>query len=47
MAGQLAGAIYGARAIRRDWLECIAGRESIERAALKLFDAGMAEAGSS
>lgn len=44
MAGQLAGAIYGARAIRRDWLECLAGRDRIEEAALQLFDAGMAHA---
>lgn len=43
MAGQLAGAIYGARAIRRDWLECLAGRDVIEQAALQLFDAGIAE----
>jgi ADP-ribosylglycohydrolase len=44
MAGQLAGAIYGARAIPKHWLEQLAGRESIEQAALQLFDAGMAEA---
>lgn len=47
MAGQLAGALYGARAIRRDWLECLAGREQIEKAALQLFDEGKAEARSS
>lgn len=47
MTGQLAGAIYGARAIRRDWLECLAGRETIEQQALQLFDAGLTEARSS
>lgn len=45
MAGQLAGAIYGARAIPAHWLEQLAGREHIEEVALKLFDAGMAQAG--
>jgi ADP-ribosyl-[dinitrogen reductase] hydrolase len=44
MAGQLAGAIYGAGAIRRDWLECLAGRDRIEAAASQLFEAGMMEA---
>jgi ADP-ribosyl-[dinitrogen reductase] hydrolase len=44
MAGQLAGAIYGARAIPKHWLEQLAGREIIEQAALQLFDAGRAEA---
>ncbi len=47
MAGQLAGAIYGARRIPARWLEQLAGRECIEGAALRLFDAGMAQAGSS
>ena len=42
MAGQLAGAIYGARAIPSHWLEQLAGRDGIEVAALRLFDAGMA-----
>lgn len=45
MAGQLAGAIYGARAIPVHWLEQLAGRERIEDAALRLFDAGVAQAG--
>jgi ADP-ribosyl-[dinitrogen reductase] hydrolase len=44
MAGQLAGAIYGARAIPPHWLEQLAGRDAIEVAALRLFDAGMAQA---
>jgi len=44
MAGQLAGAIYGARAIPQHWLECLAGRDRIEETALHLFDAGMVEA---
>ena len=42
MAGQLAGAIYGARRIPQHWLEQLAGRELIEGAAVRLFDAGMA-----
>ena len=42
MAGQLAGAIYGARAIPDHWLEQLAGRDRIEAAAVRLFDAGMA-----
>ena len=45
MAGQLAGAMYGARAIPAHWLEQLAGREHIDETALKLFDAGMAQAG--
>lgn len=45
MAGQMAGAIYGARAIPPHWLEQLVGREHIEEAALKLFDAGMAQGG--
>lgn len=45
MAGQLAGAIYGARTIPAHWLEQLAGREHIDETALKLFDAGMAQAG--
>ena len=44
MAGQLAGAIYGPRAIPGHWLEQLAGRERIEDAALRLFDAGMSHA---
>jgi ADP-ribosyl-[dinitrogen reductase] hydrolase len=44
MAGQLAGAIYGARRIPAHWLEQLAGRERIEEAALRLFDAGMTQA---
>lgn len=44
MAGQLAGAIYGARQIPAGWLKQLAGRELIEGAAVRLFDAGMAQA---
>jgi ADP-ribosyl-[dinitrogen reductase] hydrolase len=47
MAGQLAGAIYGARAIPAHWLEQLAGRERIEDVALRLFDAGVEHARSS
>ena len=42
MDGQLAGAIYGARAIPPHWLDQLAGRYRIEDAAGRLFDAGMA-----
>jgi ADP-ribosyl-[dinitrogen reductase] hydrolase len=42
MAGQLAGAIYGANSIPCDWLEDLAGHERIEKMAVELFEAGRA-----
>jgi ADP-ribosyl-[dinitrogen reductase] hydrolase len=42
MAGQMAGAIYGASSIPSEWLEQLAGRERIEKTAVELFEAGMA-----
>lgn len=36
--GQLAGAFYGSQAIPQDWIERLAGRESIRDRADALFD---------
>lgn len=44
ITGQLAGAIWGATAIPDRWLDCLAWRGRIERAADGLFDAAMTEA---
>ena len=43
IAGQLAGAIYGAAAIPQDWLAALAWRERLAETAGRLFDAGWAE----
>ena len=43
IAGQLAGAIYGAAGIPPEWLEALAWRERLERAATSLFDAAWPE----
>lgn len=40
VAGQIAGALYGAAAIPAAWLAKLAWRERIERMAHDLFDAG-------
>lgn len=40
VAGQLAGALYGASAIPRAWLDALAWRERLEETAARLFDAG-------
>ena len=42
IAGQIAGALYGASAIPAEWLDRLAWRERIERIANDLFDAGAA-----
>ena len=42
IAGQIAGALYGASAIPVAWLDRLAWRERIERIASDLFDAGSA-----
>ena len=44
IAGQLAGAIYGAAGIPPKWLEVLAWRERLEGAATSLFDAAWPEA---
>ena len=44
IAGQLAGAIYGASSISPGWLEALAWRERLEAAASSLFDAAWPEA---
>ena len=44
IAGQLAGAIYGAAGIPPGWLEVLAWRERLEGAASSLFDAAWPEA---
>lgn len=41
VAGQIAGALYGARAIPAEWLDRLAWRERVERLAGDLFDAGL------
>lgn len=41
IAGQLAGAVYGASCIPADWLAKLAWRERLEDAAAKLFEAGL------
>lgn len=41
IAGQLAGALYGAEAIPAEWLAKLAWRERIEKLAAKLFDRGI------
>ncbi|MEJ6010475.1 ADP-ribosylglycohydrolase family protein [Novosphingobium aquae] len=41
IAGQLAGALYGADAIPREWLEKLAWRERLEKLAATLFDCSM------
>ena len=43
IAGQLAGAIYGAASIPREWLEALAWRERLEDAAQRLFEAAWPE----
>lgn len=43
IAGQLAGAVYGASGIPQDWLEALAWRERLENAGRALFDAGCTE----
>jgi ADP-ribosyl-[dinitrogen reductase] hydrolase len=43
ITGQLAGAIWGVTSIPGRWLDCLAWRSRIERAADGLFDAAMAE----
>lgn len=40
IAGQLAGAVYGASAIPADWLHALAWRDRLEETAGRLFDAG-------
>jgi ADP-ribosyl-[dinitrogen reductase] hydrolase len=40
VAGQLAGALYGASAIPRAWRDALAWRERLEETAARLFDAG-------
>lgn len=40
VAGQLAGALYGASAIPAAWLSCLVQRERIEAMANALFDLG-------
>lgn len=40
VAGQIAGALYGASGIPDEWLGRLAWREQIERMAGDLFDAG-------
>lgn len=44
MTGQLAGAIYGARAIPAEWLEDLAWRDRILTTAESLFEQGQSEA---
>jgi ADP-ribosyl-[dinitrogen reductase] hydrolase len=44
MTGQLAGAIYGARAIPPEWLEQLAWRDRILAAADALFDQSQTDA---
>lgn len=41
VAGQIAGAVYGASAIPKDWLKQLAWFDKIESLAANLFDAGM------
>ena len=41
IAGQLAGALYGASAIPSHWLDLLAWRERIEDMAGNLFEAGL------
>ncbi|MEM8595550.1 MAG: ADP-ribosylglycohydrolase family protein, partial [Pseudomonadota bacterium] len=41
IAGQLAGALYGARAIPEEWLQKLAWRSRIESTARALFDASL------
>lgn len=43
VAGQIAGALYGASTIPTEWLEKLAWRERIEALAADLHDAGNAE----
>ena len=43
IAGQLAGAIYGASGIPAEWLDALAWRERLEETAAKLFGAGGSE----
>ena len=43
IAGQLAGAVYGASGIPQDWLDALAWRERLEQAGRELFDAGYTE----
>ena len=47
IAGQLAGAVYGAAAIPPGWLEALAWRERLVHVARQLFDAGWPRAVSS
>jgi ADP-ribosyl-[dinitrogen reductase] hydrolase len=44
MTGQLAGAIYGAKAIPIEWLEDLAWRDRIRTAADTLFDQSQSDA---
>ncbi len=43
IAGQLAGAIYGASGIPEEWLEALAWRDRLEDTAARLFEAGWPE----
>jgi hypothetical protein len=40
LAGQIAGAVYGASGIPADWLGKLAGRELVERRATELHETG-------
>ena len=44
IAGQLAGAIYGAAGISPEWLDAVAWRGRLESAAVRLFDAAWPQA---
>ena len=44
IAGQLAGAVYGASAIPAGWLDALARRQRLTGVAKQLFDAGWPEA---
>ena len=43
IAGQLAGAIYGASGISAEWIEALAWRDRLEDTATRLFEAGWPE----